>query len=135
MPKALNDSPLEDWEQADFVVWLNDRSIKHFRVPNETFTKSWSQKRKNKALGVQRGVQDIFVLILPSQSRDGEGYLLGIEMKRQKGSTTSKEQKEWEGLFMELGLPNVQPYICKGSQAAQDVVRHYLSPSVEQLRF
>jgi len=30
--------------------WLRLNNIAHFRVPNETYTKSWSQKAKNKAL-------------------------------------------------------------------------------------
>lgn len=122
--------PLEDEEQADFVSWLQDRDIKHFRVPNETYTKSHAQKAKNKRLGVSPGVQDLFVIIGTSQSKDGEGYVLEIEMKRIVGSKTSPDQLAWHNIFLDLGLPNVQPYICKGAEEAKKVMAHYLKPEL-----
>ena len=55
--------PTEEQEQMAFVQWLTLNNIDHFRVPNETFTRSWNQKRKNKALGVSSGVPDLFVIL------------------------------------------------------------------------
>jgi hypothetical protein len=122
----MPDVPREDEEQAVFVSWLNDREIKHFRVPSETYTKSWSQKRKNKALGVVRGVPDLFVVVSPFQSADGEGYVLALEMKRVKLSTVSPEQEAWQETLNGLGLPNVQAYVAKGAEEAKRIVSHYL---------
>lgn len=112
--------PTEDVEQRIFVRWLQFMSLPHFRVPNETYTKSWAQKNKNKALGVSAGVPDLFVVI-PGQ------YLVGIEMKRTKGSVTSEAQKEWHKTLNTV--PNVQVYVCKGSEAAIDVISKLLDNS------
>lgn len=125
--------PLEDVEQADLVSWLRDRGIKCFRVPNETYTKSHSQKAKNKRLGVSAGVQDLFVIISPAQSKDGEGYLLPMEMKRIRGSSTSQAQKEWFKTFNGLGLLNVQAYICMGADEAKRIIGHYLNDQTRSI--
>lgn len=127
--------PLEDVEQRDYVSWLRDRGIKHFRVPNETYTTSKAQLGKNTALGVVAGVQDLFVVISPSQSKDGEGYLLAVEMKRIKGSSTSAAQKEWFATINGLGLLNVQAYICRGAEEAKTVTSHYLNDATLILGF
>lgn len=79
--------PTEDQEQAAFVQWLRLKGLPHFRVPNETFTRSWKQKAKNKALGVVSGVPDLFVV--------AGGRLVAVEMKRQKGGVVSASQAEW----------------------------------------
>lgn len=64
MPNLANiDNPTEDQEQEAFVQWLRLKGYPHFRVPNETYTKSWSQKAKNKKLGVSSGVPDLFVAV------------------------------------------------------------------------
>jgi hypothetical protein len=114
--------PTEDVEQQIFVQWLRLQGLPHFRVPNETYTKSWAQKNKNKALGVVAGVPDLFVVI-PNVG------LVAIEMKRIKNSTTSPAQKEWQRILNDL--PGVEAYICKGAQAAIDVISgilHTTSP-------
>lgn len=44
MPNLANiDNPTEDQEQEAFVQWLDDNGYPRFRVPNETFTKSYKQ--------------------------------------------------------------------------------------------
>ena len=55
--------PTEAQEQMQFVQWLRLKNIAHFRVPNETFTRSWKQKNMNKALGVSKGVPDLFICL------------------------------------------------------------------------
>jgi hypothetical protein len=127
--------PLEDVEQADYVSWLNDRGIKHFRVPSETYTKSKAQKAKNKRLGVVRGIQDLFVIITPEQSVDAEGYILASEMKRIKGSKTTPEQWEWYHLINSLGIANVHAYIFKGAAEAKYVTKRYLKPELHGVSF
>lgn len=100
-------TPTEDQEQAVLVQYMQLRHIPHWRTPNETFTKSWKQKAKNKRLGVVPGVPDLFVIV--------KNRLLAIEMKRTKGSTTSPAQIEWIKRLNECG---VTARICKGADAA-----------------
>lgn len=95
--------PTEDDEQTALVRYLRLRNIPHFRVPNETYTKSWKQRAKNKRLGVQPGIPDLFVLVA--------GRVLAIEMKRQKGSTTTPAQRNWLILLNKHGIDG---RVCKG---------------------
>ena len=109
MPNLANiDNPTEDQEQEAFVQWLRLKGYPHFRVPNETYTKSWSQKAKNKKLGVSSGVPDLAVVVSNTGTRrgyvetldsdDSADYdqpisrLVFIEMKRRKGGVTSANQ-------------------------------------------
>ena len=128
-----NTSPLEDAEQTTFVRWLEDNDLKFTAVPNSTYTKFESQKRKNHRVGLRAGFPDMIVLIPPTKSIDGEGYFLNIEMKRLIGSSTSQEQKDWNAAINELNLANTVAYICKGSESAKNVVRHYLKDPVDNV--
>ena len=123
---ANNNTPLEHYEQVEFVNWLVRQGLKHTSVPNNTYTKSWSQKRKNKAEGLNPGYSDLIVLVAPSQSKDSMGYHLCIEMKRVKGGVQSKDQKAWEVAVNGLNTPHVQYYIAKGAAEAIKIVSHYL---------
>lgn len=95
-------------EQKMLVHYLQRRGIPHWRTPNETYTKSWRQKRLNKDLGVVPGVPDMFVII--------NNRLIAIEMKRTKGSTTTQAQKDWLRLLNEAGVP---ARVCKGYEEAK----------------
>jgi len=108
--------PTEDSEQRLFVQWLRLNNIAHFRVPNETYTKSWSQKAKNKALGVSPGICDLFV-VLPDIG------IIGIEMKRVKKSATSQAQKDWIELLNQC--PGTQAFIAKGAEQAISIISKY----------
>ena len=131
MPNLANiDNPTEDQEQEAFVQWLRLKGYPHFRVPNETYTKSWSQKAKNKKLGVSSGVPDLFVavpfppphLIIAHKDRDDEvrsKTLVAIEMKRKKGGVTSENQKKWIKTLNEAG---VQTVVCRGCDAAIEFI-------------
>lgn len=109
--------PFEDEEQKEVVEYCKQRGIPCFRVPNETFTKSWAQKNKNKALGVSAGVPDLFVAL------EGTG-LLGIEMKRVKGSTTSQAQKDWIATLNTI--PGIEARVCKGAVEAIQFIEELL---------
>jgi hypothetical protein len=109
--------PTEDAEQRVFVQWLEHVGLPFFRVPNETYTKSWSQKAKNKALGVKPGVPDLFVFV-PGK------YVIAIEMKRTKGSATSQAQKDWIAVLNTI--PGCQAFIAKGADEAIAVIRQYV---------
>ena len=132
MPNLANiDNPTEDQEQEAFVQWLRLKGYLHFRVPNETYTKSWSQKAKNKKLGVSSGVPDLFIavpfppphLIIAHKDRDDEvrnKTLVAIEMKRKKGGTTSANQKKWIKTLNEAGI---QAVVCKGCDEAIEFIK------------
>ena len=124
--KKTNTSPLEDCEQIAFVEWLDLQALKYTAIPNNTYTKSWNQKLKNKRMGLHPGLSDLLVLVSPEKSKDGAGYALFVEMKRVKGGVQSKSQKEWEAALNGLRTPYVQYYLCHGADEAIKVVSHYL---------
>jgi hypothetical protein len=113
--------PTEFQEQVAFVQWLRLKGIPHFRVPNETYTKSYKQKATNKALGVSPGVCDLFV-VLPYSC------IVGIEMKRRKLSKTSPEQLYWQETLNTV--PNCQAYIAKGCDEAIAIVERLMGKSL-----
>jgi len=113
---AKNTSPLEEDEQIAFVSWLEAHKLKFTAIPNSTYTKSWSQKRKNTAMGLRSGLPDLLV-ITPRG-------LLFVEMKRKQGSVTSPEQKEWIEALNKI--PNVQAEVCKGADEAIKFVSRFL---------
>jgi hypothetical protein len=112
--------PTEYEEQKTLVRWLRLAGYKFFRVPNETYTKSWKQKATNKALGVSPGVPDIFII-----TKRG---LVAIEMKRLKGGSTSQVQKDWIEALNKAGVTAV---VCKGYLEAIDFIMNYENNSVE----
>lgn len=103
-------NPTEADEQKTLVQYLRARGLPHFRVPNETYTKSMNQKRQNALLGVSSGVPDLFVVVKVS----GHSKLIGIEMKRAKKSlsTTSLTQKAWIETLNLAGTPTRVCYGC-----------------------
>lgn len=105
--------PTEAEEQAVFVQWLRLKGIHHFRVPNETYTKSWKQKAMNKALGVSSGVPDLFLIV--------NDHLVAIEMKRLKGGKTTSNQKEW---LARLNAAGCEAVVCNGSKEAISFVNN-----------
>lgn len=103
--------PSEDEEQSVVVNYLRLKGIPHFHVPNSTYTKSWSQKRKNKMMGVSPGVPDIFFFV------GGKPY--AIELKRRKMGVVSSHQKEW---LETLNNNGVQAIVAKGADAAIEFI-------------
>jgi len=120
--------PLEDDEQITFVQWLELVGLRFTSVPNSTYTKSWSQKSKNRYTGLHAGFPDLIVLVPPTRAKDGVGRMLCPEMKRRQGGTVSAVQKEWIAALNGLGTPAVEARVCKGCQEAMDFVNEYLKP-------
>lgn len=80
--------PIEDVEEEMLSDYCKLLGLNHWHVPNETYTPSFAQKRKNEALGVQSGVSDHWIRI-----KNGTGEkLIVIEMKRQFGNTPTDKQ-------------------------------------------
>lgn len=121
-----NDTPLERYEQAAFVEWLELQGLLFSATAQSTYTTSWNQKRLNRATGLRKGVPDMLVIVPKDKSKDGKGYCLFIELKRIKGSSVSKEQRVWLDSINALETPYTQAYIAKGADEAIKIVGHYL---------
>lgn len=103
--------PLEYEEQAAFVV-LFPRiwpGIRFFAIPNGTRA-SIKAAIKAKNEGVSPGVPDLYF----------PAWKLWVEMKRQKGSTVSPEQKEWHEYLRSIGDHVI---IAKGCNDAIDQIK------------
>lgn len=120
----MNTTPLEADEQATLVEWMEYQGLKFTAIPNSTFTKSWKQKVKNKQQGLRAGFPDLVVIIPEDKSNSDKAEMVFIEMKRLKGSTTSKEQKEWHTAISSCGLP---VHVCKGVDSAIEVLSNLMS--------
>lgn len=118
-----NNSPTEHQEAVAFAWWLRQNGIPFHHSPNETYTKSWNQKRKNKVEGTARGFPD-YVLFLPSGT-------LYIELKRVKGGVLSEHQKEW--LLIINDTPGSEAHVAHGAEEAIEIVKKFLtiSPSTK----
>ena len=112
---------LESEEQKAFVQWLRFMNIAHTSVTNEQQMSSQNKKMamiqgaKAKAMGKAKGFPDIIVIL--------EGKCLFVELKRTKGSTTSKEQLVWVDTLNNLGH---HAKVCKGAKEAIEFVEKYL---------
>ena len=124
---ATDPVPLERDEQIRFVTWLEDRKIKFTAIPNSTYTTSEAQKALNHRTGLRAGFPDLVVLIAPSQSRDGRGYLKIPEMKRIKGSTVSPAQRDWIAALNGLGCDQIDSAVVHGASEAIEFVSEHLS--------
>lgn len=120
-------TPSESQEQITVVRWfdLSHRDLKGrlIAVPNGAHLAGSGKQRaakmaRMKAEGLRPGFPDLF-LPVPAHGFHG----LAIEMKRQKGSTTSREQIEWLNWLAEQGYMTA---LCKGAQAAMDTINSYL---------
>ncbi|WP_100503996.1 VRR-NUC domain-containing protein [Mycobacteroides abscessus] len=119
--------PLEDEEQMALVDWLDLCGLRFSAIPMSTFTKHMSVKMKNHRLGVRPGVPDVMVLVSPERSKDGQGHLIWIEMKRRKGGVVSPEQRAWLTAFMMLESPNIHAVVAKGWDEAREAVLEHLA--------
>lgn len=106
--------PSETEEEIAFREWCDSKGYLNFHIPQETFTKSWQQKVKNKEMGVLAGVSDHWVK-LPTPKHP-QGSLVVIELKRQFGNTPTDEQIKFM-LSMEQ-IDNVTAVCCYGAQEA-----------------
>jgi len=112
----MNTTPTEYDECVVLAEYLEIKGLKYSHIPNETFTKSWGTKMKNKRQGVKRGVPDYMIIV--------KSVLIFIEMKRKKGGRTSKEQKEWMEALNKCDC--VSAYVCEGADEAIEVINKYL---------
>ena len=120
--------PLEQDEQIAFVQWCRLKGIIVHHSGNEISGSTKALKIraiKMKRMGTSKGFPDLLVFV-PIKGATGEvdSYQpLAIEMKRQKYSTTSKEQKEWLEILEMAGIPS---RVCKGAREAIEFVKNML---------
>lgn len=99
--------PSEYEEQVALRQYCDLMGYAYFAVPNETYTSSWNQKRRNRAKGVVKGVPDFWCIV-------GD-KLLAIELKRLKRSVISPEQKIW---LERLSAAGVHTKVAYGADEA-----------------
>ncbi|MFV0519754.1 MAG: VRR-NUC domain-containing protein [Lachnospirales bacterium] len=115
--------PLESVEQKLLFEWAKVVSNKHkelnlmYAVPNGG-SRNRIEAANLKKQGVKAGVPDICLPV----ARNGFNGLY-IELKRQKGSRTSPEQKEWIEQLEQQGYKAV---ICFGFDEGKKVLEEYL---------
>ena len=114
-------------EQTALIAWANAQAktmpelARLYAVPNGG-SRHMLEAVNLKRQGVKRGVPDL-CLPVPRHGRHG----LYIELKRTKGSTTSKEQKDWIGYLNDAGYVAV---VCKGFDEAKAAILEYLNPKI-----
>lgn len=130
MPSKPNLCPKEDEEQIAFVQWCRLNKIIVHHSGNEIGGSTAAVKVraiKMKKMGTSKGFPDL-LLFLPVKNlingRVDSYQPIAIEMKRQKGSTTSPEQKEWLRILEKAGIPCA---VCKGCEKAIEFVREQMA--------
>jgi len=121
MPKITKSKiPLEHVEQVDIVNNIRNTYPNYllFAVPNGE-KRSISVAKRLKDEGVLPGMTDL-VLLTPVN----EHGAIFIEMKRQKGSTTSEEQKKIHKELREMGYTVI---LAKGAKDAWEQLTKVLS--------
>ena len=109
MKKDQFKPPLEYDECVVFAEYLTAKGLKFTHLAQETFTKNWGTKMKNKRMGVMPGVPDYLILI-PQKG------IVFIEMKRIKGGVVSPQQEEW---IEELNkFDGCEAAVCRGAEEA-----------------
>jgi len=116
-------TPLEKDEQKEFIKYLKEKRLIHASISNENILSFLDRNtaarimKELKAMGLQKGFTDLMVM-LPHK-------IIFIEMKRIKGSVTKYEQKVWN-LVLDA-LPYASAYICKGCDAAIEIMEKELN--------
>ena len=119
--------PTEAQEGLKLVQYLRVRGLKFSHVANETGGSLEARRRavRVKQQGVSKGFPDYIVLIPPQRFRHGHGMVIAIELKRQRGSAISQEQREWIEAFNSLAS-NVVGTIARGADAAINQIEDLL---------
>lgn len=112
-----NNTPLEHDECIALVAYLDilvkqGKVIAYTHIPQETYTKNWGTKMRNKREGVKSGIPDYLIVFKNKK-------ILFLEMKRQKGGTVSVEQKDW---LEKLAGKTTLSGVAKGFDSAKTMI-------------
>lgn len=95
------------------------------KTAQETFTRSWGTKMRQKSEGVQRGIPDYVIVTKKA--------LLFVELKKQKGvrggnngSQVSDEQKVWIESLQAMGTDKIQATVAWGADEAIDFINKHI---------
>jgi len=116
-------TPTESQEQQAVFEWAKYSRIQYpeldllYHIPNGGH-RGKAAAGQFKAEGVKSGVPDICLPVAR-----GNFHGLYIEMKRERGSFTSENQKQWLKRLLEQGYFAV---VCKGWHEAVKVITKYL---------
>lgn len=98
------------------ILRTQGKVYRYTHIPNETFTKSWGTKMKNKRMGVNPGFPDYIII--------GKNKVICIEMKRAvRIAKASSDQLLWITELTARGIPS---YVCNGFKAAKRVLTEEL---------
>ena len=109
--------PTEFEEGKVLVAYLRLRRIRFTHIPNETGHSPEAKRRaiRMKQQGTSKGFPD-YVILLPNT-------LLAIELKRQRNSSTTPEQREWVAAFNLID--NCHGTVAKGAKDAIEFIEHH----------
>lgn len=112
--------PLEDDECYTLAEYLDVLSTQgkvevYTHTANETYTKSWKQKRRNTRIGVRPGIPD-YVIVTHST-------VLFVEMKRTTSGQLSQPQRVW---LKSLDGKPVKATMCRGFDEAKEFISKYI---------
>lgn len=112
--KSPSRVPLEHDEQCGFLNWMREKhpDVRIFAIPNGE-KRSISVAKRLKKEGVKKGVPDLYI----------PAWHCWVEMKRVKGSVTSKEQKDWHTYLRNIGDHVI---LAKGATDASRQILDYL---------
>ena len=114
------DTRTEDSEQEAVIEWCAYRKITVVHIPNEG-KRTLSQGRRIKRIGLQKGFPDLF---FPEARKGFHG--LFIELKRDRRSSPTREQKEWIELLNSKGY---RATVCYGAEdAIAELCRYFDIP-------
>lgn len=94
------------------VLKATGRVTAFSHIPNSTFTRSWSVKKRNTAMGVRAGVPDMLI-VFPDK-------VLFLELKRLNGGVLSAYQKQW--ITALAGTGKVVAEVAAGFDEAKAVI-------------
>lgn len=101
--------PTEQQEAETLAAYLQLKGYDFHHSPNETGSDPAARRRaiRMKRAGVSRGFPDYLIYT--------NGHRIAIELKRIKGGSTSKEQREWLTVLSKYGY---NTSVCKGANEA-----------------
>ena len=105
--------PTEAQEASVLVHYLRIKGYKFHHSPNETGSSLEMRRRavRVKREGTSKGFPDYLIIV--------NNKMIAVELKRVKGSVTSKEQHQW---IIDLNKAGVPTIIAKGAQDAIDFI-------------
>lgn len=119
-----NTSPLEKEEQINFINYCELNNITVIHIANEFLSQNYSNRfsyiKSMKKQGYRVGIPDLLIL---AKNKSQTHEVLFIEMKRQKGSKISDEQKEW---IARLDNEGYCVGVAKGCDSAINILNQYL---------